>query len=413
MTLRTIDGIENKKLCLIMVTKNERDRCFLTQKLIRYMGWLAIKCKVFKDRDDLGRSIDIDDIITNICEWFREEYSTIAVLDIYDVNLCDGSQYSQSFKKHYIDTLFVEYIGDNPKSVNCDVINNTSVKPVSDTSDGIINNSRILNDQLSYVVLRKESKDTLINKVDNYLQTRIIFYILNINMENKSIWLSRHGESIYNLQEKIGGDSSLSPRGHKYAQLLPDLIKSQVGDLPLVVWTSTLKRTQETARFLPYKKLAWKALDELDAGVCDGMTYKEIEQAYPEDFKARDDDKYQYRYRGGESYADVVNRIEPVIMELERQDNVLIITHQAVLRCIYAYFMNVPQGESPWMTIPLHTLIKLTPTMDGVKVTRFKTDIPAVSTYKEKGSSDITDMPSTSSSKYANILEEASDIQNI
>ena len=31
------------------------------------------------------------------------------------------------------------------------------------------------------------------------------------------------------------------------------------------------------------------------------MTYQEIHDVYPEDFKARDEDKYNYRYRGGES----------------------------------------------------------------------------------------------------------------
>lgn len=43
------------------------------------------------------------------------------------------------------------------------------------------------------------------------------------------------------------------------------------------VWTSTLQRTIQTAQYLPYPKLTWKSLDELDAGVCDGMTYEEIE----------------------------------------------------------------------------------------------------------------------------------------
>ena len=82
------------------------------------------------------------------------------------------------------------------------------------------------------------------------------------------------------------------------------------------VWTSTLQRTIQTAQYLPYNKLTWKSLDELDAGVCDGMTYEEIEvsdlstllgigltdtrsqKAYPEDFANRDDDKFNYRYRG-------------------------------------------------------------------------------------------------------------------
>ena len=61
-----------------------------------------------------------------------------------------------------------------------------------------------------------------------------------------------------------------------------------------------MKRTIETSEQLNYPKLQWKALDELDAGVCDGMTYEEIEEKYPEDFANRDEDKFNYRYRGGE-----------------------------------------------------------------------------------------------------------------
>jgi hypothetical protein len=114
--------------------------------------------------------------------------------------------------------------------------------------------------------------------------------------------------------------------------------------------------------------------------------YAEIKEKYPEDFAARDEDKYNYRYRGGESYRDVVKRLEPIIMELERSENVLIITHQAIVRCIYAYFMDVQQDKSPWMDIPLHTLMKLTPKAYGTLTEKFKADIPAVSTWRPKGS---------------------------
>lgn len=41
-----------------------------------------------------------------------------------------------------------------------------------------------------------------------------------------------------------------------------------------------------------------------------------------------------------QSYEDLVQRLEPVIMELERQENVLVICHQAVMRCLLAYFLN-------------------------------------------------------------------------
>jgi 6-phosphofructo-2-kinase/fructose-2,6-biphosphatase 2 len=44
-------------------------------------------------------------------------------------------------------------------------------------------------------------------------------------------------------------------------------------------------------------------------------------------------------------------RLEPVIMELERQKNILIIGHQAILRCLYAYFLALPQEELPYIQV--------------------------------------------------------------
>lgn len=46
-----------------------------------------------------------------------------------------------------------------------------------------------------------------------------------------------------------------------------------------------------------------------------------------------------------QSYEDLVQRLEPVIMELERQENVLVICHQAVMRCLLAYFLDKTAGQ--------------------------------------------------------------------
>ena len=45
-----------------------------------------------------------------------------------------------------------------------------------------------------------------------------------------------------------------------------------------------------------------------------------------------------------QSYEDVVHRLEPVIMELERQENVLVVCHQAIMRCLLAYLLDKPAG---------------------------------------------------------------------
>ena len=68
---------------------------------------------------------------------------------------------------------------------------------------------------------------------------------------------------------------------------------------------------------------------------------------------------------------DVIARLEPVIYELERQRApVLIVSHQAVLRCLYGYFLDLPASEIPYVSIPLHTIVELHPTTYGCTETR-------------------------------------------
>ncbi len=49
---------------------------------------------------------------------------------------------------------------------------------------------------------------------------------------------------------------------------------------------------------MPWQKLQWKALDEIDAGACDGMTYEQIAKEMPEEYAARKKDKLRYRCEG-------------------------------------------------------------------------------------------------------------------
>ena len=43
---------------------------------------------------------------------------------------------------------------------------------------------------------------------------------MNSHVKVRSIYLTRHGESVYNQQKLIGGDSDLSERGYKYSDRL-------------------------------------------------------------------------------------------------------------------------------------------------------------------------------------------------
>ncbi|KAI9852446.1 MAG: Fructose-2,6-bisphosphatase [Thelocarpon superellum] len=419
--------VEDTRICVVTVGLPARGKSFIAQKVARFLAWLSIEAKTFnvgsyRRADTPQPTADFFDTsnsegerlrraaaeaaVKDMFAWFDEGQGIVAILDATNSSRLRRRWVSEQCAAHDIAVLFVESKCDDEDLIMANILEVKTTSPdyagqdpklaAEDFRHRIRNYEKVYEtigeeeNHLTYIKLINVGRQVIINRIQDYLQSRVVYFIMNLHIRPRSIWLSRHGESNFNLEGKIGGDADISERGEAYARALPGLVQQSVGDdRKLTIWTSTLKRTNQTARFLPEKhlQLKWKALDELDSGVCDGLTYQEIEDQYPEDFKARDDDKYNYRYRGGESYRDVVIRLEPIIMELERSENIVIVTHQAVLRCIYAYFMNVPQERSPWMEVPLHTLIKLTPRAYGTHEERFKADIPAVSTFRTKGSS--------------------------
>lgn len=445
--------VEDTRICVVMVGLPARGKSYIAQKgapsspdpispsdtfesnltpvaaaAQRYLQWLSVPSQTFNvgsyrrkaaaqptaDFFDTGnaegerqRRVAAEAAVADMLKWFRDEKGVVAILDATNSTKERRKWIYEICNNAGIEVLYVESKCDDENLIMANIRDVKTTSPdykgqdpeqaALDFKNRIQNYSKVyktLNgdgdeDHLTYLKILDVGKQVIINRIQDYLQSRVVYYLMNLHIRPRSVWLSRHGESEYNLEGRIGGDALLSPRGEQYARKLPELVRESVGDdRPLTVWTSTLKRTIATSRFLPkhYNQLQWKALDELDAGVCDGMTYQEIKDQYPEDFEARDEDKYNYRYRGGESYRDVVIRLEPIIMELERSEDILIVTHQAVLRCIYAYFMKRDQEKSPWMHVPLHTLIKLTPRAYGTDEQRWDAQIAAVSTWRGKGS---------------------------
>ena len=96
---------------------------------------------------------------------------------------------------------------------------------------------------------------------------------MNLHLLPREFYLSRHGQSMYNLEGKIGGDSGLSEAGLEYARRLADFAKDVVATevkvdeetgeekrvaRPARLWTSTLRRTKETAQFIKKEKMTFK-----------------------------------------------------------------------------------------------------------------------------------------------------------
>jgi 6-phosphofructo-2-kinase/fructose-2,6-biphosphatase len=199
----------------------------------------------------------------------------------------------------------------------------------------------------------------------------------------RTLYLSRHGESENNLFGRIGGDAALSCRGEQYALALGYFINSLQKPCHKVI-TSRLQRTQQTAQHIQAQMEVRHEIDEINSGEHDNLTYEDIATTFPVEFALRDRDKLNYRYPQGESYMDVVKRLKPMMAELELEDNILIISHQATLRCILTCLLEGPVAELPYLQIPLHTIIKLSFTEAGVAMEYHRIPVQCVDTFRPK-----------------------------
>ena len=105
----------------------------------------------------------------------------------------------------------------------------------------------------------------------------------------KNIYLTRHGESEYNLLNKIGGNSNLSEKGKLYSKKLGNYINNLQLNTP--VYTSTLIRTINTGKYIKLDKIELPILNEINAGICEHLTYSQIQDKYPEEYSKRKIDK--------------------------------------------------------------------------------------------------------------------------
>lgn len=222
-------------------------------------------------------------------------------------------------------------------------------------------------DEGSFVRIIDVGRRIELHRIAGYVPSRLVSFLMNLHLVPRVLWLSRHGESTFNVEDRVGGDPELSPRGREYAKRLAAFVRGQkLVEDGLRVWSSTLRRARETAGAIDAPTTPWRALDEIDAGGFEGMSYAEIRASHPEEHAARTRDKLRYRYPRGESYLDVMRRLEPVIVELERvRRPLLIVAHQAVLRALYTYLRDRPQAELPYVPMPLHTVLRLEPTTYG------------------------------------------------
>ncbi len=210
--------------------------------------------------------------VADMLRWFKTGGGVVGILDATNstkerrrwiLDLCTANGIEVLFVESKCDdedlimanirdvkTTSPDYVGQDPEQAAQDFRNRIrNYEKVYKTIDGDGDEG-----ELTYLKIMDTGSRVIISRIQDYLQSRIVYYLMNLHIRPRSVWLSRvsceccvlprrvcprhgtshsntlqHGESMYNLDGRIGGDAELSPRGEKYARRLPELVRLSVG----------------------------------------------------------------------------------------------------------------------------------------------------------------------------------------
>lgn len=185
-------------------------------------------------------------------------------------------------------------------------------------------------------------------------------------MIEREIYLVRHGETDYNLKRIIQGrgvDSSINETGREQAQAFFEFHRN----IPFnQLFTSTLKRTQQTMQpFIDagYKHQAFHQLDEINWGVHEGRTGDtHLSDEYLD---------ITGKWRSGELHHSIPEGESPLELQLRQRDfienilpqytgKILICSHGRAMRSLICTMLNEPlskMDEFPHTNLSLYKLI--------------------------------------------------------
>ncbi len=160
------------------------------------------------------------------------------------------------------------------------------------------------------------------------------------------LYLVRHGATPLTMEDRFSGAENVDLSEEGRRQVL-HLAVRLADDKITAIYASPLDRTMDTARILarPHKlnPVSKDGLREISHGHWEGLSRKEVEKQFPDEYTAWETDPFTFAPEGGESGISVLARALPVIREIvvdHPGQNVLIVSHKATLRLILSSLLG-------------------------------------------------------------------------
>ncbi len=382
--------MNDKKLFIAMVGLPARGKSTIANRLKENLTMDGIKTRIFNN-GDLRRKLTGEDTtspafydpentygtairekiaLTNIAraKAFIRKGGQVAILDATNVSLRRREKIVELVRDQPL--LFVECINEDKEILKASTEKKVALPEFSHLPKETAIHSfrqRVSYYHSIYTPLKDEANfvklDSLYNKIfreeikaDIPYYDRIRDSLVTDTVKN--LFLIRHGETYFNLQNRIGGDSALTENGKAQAMALARFFENK--KLPFI-FTSQKKRAIQTA--VPIKELQGHCtiiplaeFDEIDSGVCERMSYEEIREKMPYVYFPRKKNKYDYIYPQGEGYVTMKERVDRGVKKAiylsGNSPNIMIIGHRAVNRMILSHFLFRRKEDVPYIYVP-------------------------------------------------------------
>lgn len=165
-------------------------------------------------------------------------------------------------------------------------------------------------------------------------------------MQTTRLYLVRHGATNLTAEDRFSGSVGvdLSDEGRRQAELLGRrLLREGI----TAIYCSPLSRTVETANLIAAKSgLVPKQVDglrEISHGRWEGLTRREVEERYPDEYVAWEEDPFTFAPEQGESGVQVLARSLPAIRQVitsHEGERVVVVSHKATIRLLISSLLG-------------------------------------------------------------------------
>lgn len=160
------------------------------------------------------------------------------------------------------------------------------------------------------------------------------------------IFLVRHGATTLTAEDRFAGATNvqLSEEGRQQARCLAE----RLADVSVTaVYASPLDRTRETAEILakPHRLPVETrdGLREISHGHWEGMTRQDVEEKFPAEATAWEEDPYTCAPEDGETGLAVTARALPALLDIVRAhlgESVIVVSHKATIRLLLSSLLG-------------------------------------------------------------------------